>query len=82
MSVEDLPEEEEVVEYEPLAAQMADGDVLVMDPVELCELTQALALQVRDGALFVLRKDGTWVNVETALKPRNATVMQAVRTKQ
>jgi hypothetical protein len=82
MTADDLPEDEEVGEYEPLAAQMADGDVLVMDPVELCEIADALALQVRDGALFLLKRNGCWVNVEDALKPSRGNVVQAVRTKQ
>jgi hypothetical protein len=77
------PEDDELVEYEPLAAQMADGDVLIMDPVELCEACKGIALQVRDGGLFVLRRDGGWVNVEEALKPpRSANVQPLNRTRQ
>jgi hypothetical protein len=75
-------DEIEEVEYEPLAAQMADGDVLIMDPVELCELCNAIAMQARDGILWVLKRNGEWVNVSDALKPARATVVQAVKTRQ
>ena len=56
--------------YEPEPTCLADGDVLLADPVELAELTGALAFMVDGGALFVLqRATGRWVNVEEALKP-------------
>jgi hypothetical protein len=74
--------EDGVEEYEPRPAILADGDVMVMDPVELCDLCNALAYQARDGVLFVLKRDGQWVNVSDALKPQRSTVVQAVRTKQ
>jgi hypothetical protein len=80
MSIEDEPEDEG---YEPIPERILDGEVLLADPWEFFDVTDSLAAIVRDGALFVLKRDGRWINVEDALKPkRDATVMQAVRTKQ
>jgi len=83
MSAEDeLPEDDEELEYEPRPAMMGDGDVFIEDPIELLEMLGGLAFQVNDGALFVLKKESMkWVNVEDALKQRS-TVIQAVKTKQ
>lgn len=55
--------------YEPQPADvMADG-CLLADPVEFFELTNSIAAIVRDGALFVLRRDSMkWENVESINK--------------
>ncbi|KAF1045622.1 hypothetical protein [Xylophilus sp.] len=51
--------------YEPAPAGLADGDVLIADPVEFYEVTKSIAAMVRGGALFVLARDTLkWVNVE------------------
>lgn len=51
--------------YIPEACGVMDGEALIADPIEFFELTQSLAAIVRDGALFVLRRDSLkWENVE------------------
>lgn len=82
---DDIDAEEEELEYEPRPALMGDGDVLVEDPIELLAELGGLALQVKDGALFVLLKDSMkWKNVEDAKKAATRpTVISAVpKTKQ
>ena len=65
----------EVDTYEPVPACVGDGEVLIADPAEFCQLTGSIAAQVRDGALFVLGRDTLkWVNVETIRRPKSASV--------
>lgn len=86
MNADDLEEQEdggaEDDTYEPIPERVMDGEVLLADPLEFFELTNSLAVIVRDGAAFVLKRDGQWVNVSDALKPQRSTVVQVVRTKQ
>lgn len=81
MSTED---EEAVDDYDALPRLLCEGDVVIEDPLELFERTGSVAAMVRDGVLFLLKRDSLkWINVEDALKPdRGATVVSAVRTKQ
>jgi hypothetical protein len=66
----DAPDDTEVEEeYEPEPCILGDGDVLIEDPVELFEMTHSIAMQVRDGGLYVLdRATRKWRNVEVAVK--------------
>ncbi len=75
------PEEDEVEEYEPQPCILGDGDVLIADPVDLFETTNCIAMQVRDGGLFVLdRETRKWRNVESDVK--RANVRSINQTKQ
>lgn len=48
---------------------LGDGDVYIEDMPEFLEKFGAIAVQNRDGGLFVLRKDTlNWVNVEKSVK--------------
>ena len=59
--------------YEPQPTGVMDGEALIADPFEFFELTQSLAAIVRDGALYVLRRDSLkWVNVEALTKSSGA----------
>jgi len=54
---------------------LGDGDIYIEDMPEFLEKFGAMAVQNRDGQLFVLRKDTlNWVNVETSVRrgPRSA----------
>ncbi len=65
--------------YDPEPADvMADG-CLIADPVEFFEMTKSVAAIVRDGALFVLRReDLKWVNVES-INQKPAGKLSAVK---
>lgn len=62
-------EEIEIGFEEPGCAQLSDGDVYIADIDSFVAETGALALQVRDGNLFLLTETLEWVNVE-ALRTR------------
>ena len=48
---------------------LADGDVYIEDMPEFLERFDAIAVQNRDGQLFVLLNSTlNWVNVETSVK--------------
>lgn len=48
---------------------LGDGDVYIEDMPEFLEKFDAIAVQNRDGQLFVLRKNTlNWVNVEKSVK--------------
>ena len=65
--------------YEPQPHEILDGSVLLADPVEFFELTGAHAAIVRDGALFVLRRDSMkWENVES-INQKPAGKLSAIR---
>jgi hypothetical protein len=71
MTSDDLEDEVEE-EYEPEPCILGDGDVLIEDPVELFEMTHSIAMQVRDGGLYVLdRETRKWRNVESEVKRSN-----------
>ena len=56
---------EETEEVEAEALFIADGETHIPDSAEFYELTGAIASQLRDGQLFVLRRDTLkWVSVE------------------
>ena len=67
--------DEPVETYEPVPEFIADGGVLIADPVEFFDTTNGVAAIVRDGGLWVLRR-GTlkWKNVEDMVRvgPRSA----------
>ncbi len=66
------PDDTEEEEYEPEPCILGDGDVLIEDPVELFEMTHSIAMQVRDGGLYVLDRDSRkWRNVEADDKRAN-----------
>lgn len=51
--------------YTPELASLADGDVLLFDPVEFEAEFNAFAVMVKEGCLFYLCRDTRkWVNVE------------------
>ena len=65
-------DEEEDDTYEPYPVEVSEGSCLIFDPVEFAEMTNSVAVIVRDGGLFVLdRETRHWRNVEApADKPR------------
>lgn len=66
--------------YEPAPAALADGDVLIADPVEFHEMTNSVAAMVRNGALFVLCRDTLkWVNVEDIHKHGAGAKLSAIK---
>lgn len=61
----DGEQDEEVEEAAAEALFIADGETHIPDGDEFYELTGAIASQLRDGQLFVLRRDTLkWVSVE------------------
>ncbi|WP_426287510.1 hypothetical protein [Luteibacter sp. E-22] len=57
--------------YVPEPVALADGDVLIPDPVEFAEVTKSIASMVRGNDLFVLCRDTLrWVNVQDIHKQR------------
>ena len=78
-----IPDEEdgdyELVETTP-PITLCDGDCTILNPDEFAELFEAHAVILRDGALFVLRKDTLeWLKVEPlkpAAKPRPLKTVQ------
>jgi hypothetical protein len=80
MSVDD---DEAGDDYDVMPRLLCEGDVVMEDPMELFERTGSIAAMVRDGVLFLLRRDSLkWVNVEDALKTERGNVVQAVKTRQ
>jgi hypothetical protein len=68
--------------YEPAPAGLADGDVLIADPIEFYELTNSIAAMVRDGVLFVLCRDTLkWVNVEAIHNKSRAKLATVASTR-
>lgn len=66
--------------YEPQPAALADGDVLIADPVEFHEMTNSVATMVRNGDLFVLCRDTLkWVNVEGIHKHGAGAKLSAIK---
>ncbi|WP_426269166.1 hypothetical protein ACN9MB_13145 [Dyella kyungheensis] len=66
--------------YDPQPTEILDGSVLLADPVEFFELTKSHAAIVRDGALFVLRRDTVkWVNVESLNLKQQAGKLSAIK---
>ena len=65
--------------YLPSPQEIMDGAVLLSDPLEFFELTESYAAIVRDGALFVLRRDTMkWVNVEAL--PKAGAKLSAIKS--
>jgi len=83
VSTEDeLPDDDELADDELRPALVGDGDVFFYDPIDLMEMTGSVAIQVRDGGVFVLKLDGLkWVAIEDSMKSR-PVVVQAVKTRQ
>lgn len=69
--------------YDPEPTALGDGEVFIADPIELAELTDALAFMCDQGELFVLsRKTGKWINVEDALNASRTGEVKAFPRKQ
>lgn len=61
--------EDEITDWTPEHVQ--EGEVLIHDPDEFFELTNALAAKMQDGELLVLLRGSLkWENVETLGKAR------------
>ena len=57
--------------YVPELASLADGEVLLFDPVEVEAAFNAYAVMFTDGCLFYLCKETRkWVNVEDYGQPK------------
>jgi hypothetical protein len=70
-------------DYDVMPRLLCEGDVVMEDPMELFERTGSIAAMVRDGVLFLLRRDSLkWINVEDALKTERGNIVQAVKTRQ
>ena len=55
--------------YTPQPMGIGDGEAVIADPLEFFEATKSVAVIVRDGAMFVLLKEGLkWQNVEEIFK--------------
>jgi hypothetical protein len=61
----------------PEPISLADGEIVIVDPVDLAELTDAVAFENRDHALYVLgRKSRKWTTAEDAMKaPANGKLV-------
>lgn len=59
-------EPEEISEF----VQLAADDCVIFDIESFCERTGAIAVQMRDGQLFVLNNDLKWLTVESLNRPK------------
>lgn len=72
--------EDETEEYEPEILNLNDGELVIFDHVAFMEAYGALAIQYRDGGLYVLRSKCRWVNVdEMAEKPEKGGKLASVK---
>ncbi len=81
----DLPdaEETELVEWTPQSAECVDGAAVIGDLAEFMIDTDSVAVCMRDGAMFVLRrKTLKWMNVEDIRKEDKKPSVRAIRDRQ
>jgi hypothetical protein len=73
----------EFVEYQPTTVECGDGGVVLGDITEFLIDTDAVAILVRDGHLFVLRRETLkWMNVEEVRKTEKKGAVSVIRGKQ
>jgi hypothetical protein len=70
MTDETEVEDGEDESYLPQPELVYDESCLILDPLEFAEVYNASAVQMKDGAMFVLdRETHRWRNVEDFAKP-------------
>ena len=53
---------------------LADGEIVIVDPVAFAAATESVAFQARNGDLFLLKRASLkWVNVESESKQGGPT---------
>lgn len=76
----DVAVETEDDTYIPQAAFLAEGETLIGDPVELFAMTNALAVESRDGNLYILDRDTLkWCAIDQLGKSKPVAALSAIK---